>query len=184
MSDDGRTAVEIVLEQHQQVRTLFSRLEGSAGDEKRDVFDELLRLLAVHETAEEMVIYPALRRAPGGDEIASARTEEENAAKSRLSDLESMGVEHDGFDAALQEFRRLVLDHAAREEQEALPVVAEHTDADQLRRMGAAFVVAETMAPTHPHPHAPESAVGNLLTGPFVGMVDRVRDAVRAVTKD
>jgi hypothetical protein len=37
--------------------------------------------------------------------------------------------------------------------------------------------MAEGMAPTRPHKAAPESAVGNLLVGPFVAMVDRVRDA-------
>jgi hypothetical protein len=32
------------------------------------------------------------------------------------------------------------------------------------------------MAPTHPHPHGPTSGIGNQLVGPFVAMVDKVRD--------
>jgi hypothetical protein len=40
-------------------------------------------------------------------------------------------------------------------------------------------LLAEKFAPTHAHRMAPESAVGNLLVGPFVAMVDRVRDAIR-----
>ena len=50
--------------------------------------------------------------------------------------------------------------------------------------MGRAFQLAEAMAPTHAHRMAPESAIGNLLVGPFVSMVDRVRDAIRDATRD
>ncbi|MBV8303869.1 MAG: hypothetical protein JOZ04_06640 [Acidimicrobiia bacterium] len=38
---------------------------------------------------------------------------------------------------------------------------------------------AEKLAPTHPHTHAPESAVGNLILGPFVAMADKVRNVLR-----
>jgi hypothetical protein len=50
--------------------------------------------------------------------------------------------------------------------------------------MTSELEVAEAMAPTHPHKMAPESAAGNLLVGPFVAMVDRVRDALRDARKD
>jgi hypothetical protein len=49
--------------------------------------------------------------------------------------------------------------------------------------MTGAIKVAERMAPTHPHPHGPDGPIGNLLVGPFVGMVDRVRDAIAAATR-
>ena len=42
--------------------------------------------------------------------------------------------------------------------------------------MDLAFVAAETIAPTHAHRFAPESAAGNLLLGPGVALIDRVRD--------
>ncbi|MCA1672167.1 MAG: hypothetical protein LC799_08180 [Actinobacteria bacterium] len=38
---------------------------------------------------------------------------------------------------------------------------------------------AEARAPRHPHPHGPESALGNILVGPFVAVVDRVHDTLR-----
>jgi hypothetical protein len=44
--------------------------------------------------------------------------------------------------------------------------------------MGAAVKAAEAMAPTHPHP-ALQTPAENILAGPFVAMVDRVRDVVR-----
>lgn len=171
--------MEVVLDQHQHARDLFARLDTATAENSQDVFDQLLRLLAVHETAEEEVIYPALRRIPGGDPVADARAHEEDRAKKALSHLERIGTHSDEFRPRLLEFRDMVLAHAEREEQEALPLLRENIEPEQLRQMGASFLLAEAMAPTHPHPHSPESAVGNLLTGPFLAMVDRVRDAIR-----
>ena len=53
-------------------------------------------------------------------------------------------------------------------------------DADTLQSMRTAFETAERMAPTHPHPPGPESALGNMLVGRFVAVVDKVRDALRS----
>ena len=43
--------------------------------------------------------------------------------------------------------------------------------------MGRAAKLAETIAPTRPHPGV-ESQVANLLAGPFAAMLDRPRDAI------
>jgi hypothetical protein len=43
--------------------------------------------------------------------------------------------------------------------------------------MRKAVKFAESVAPTRPHPGV-ESAPANMLAGPFVAMVDRVRDAL------
>lgn len=182
-NEDEPDAVEVVLGQHEHVRALFARLGVAGVQDRQETFDDLLRLLAVHETAEEEVIYPALRRIAGGEEIAKARTDEEDAAKRALSDLERLGVDGKDFDRRLLAFRDMVLSHVESEEQEALPLLRAHLEPERLRQMATGFLTAEAMAPTHPHRHAPESATGNLLTGPFLAMVDRVRDALRGFTK-
>jgi hypothetical protein len=40
--------------------------------------------------------------------------------------------------------------------------------------------MAKKVAPTHPHPHAPNSPPGNLAVGPVLALVDRVRDAAQS----
>lgn len=172
-------AVDLLTAQHVEVRRLFSQLQGGIQG-RSDTFECLVRLLAVHETAEEEVVYPALRlTGPDGERVAEARKAEENEAKTMLSDLEKIGVDGEGFDAQLESFRLAVLEHAQSEEREVFPRLRQTLDAEELQGMRTALEVAERMAPTHPHPHGPESAVGNLLVGPFVAVVDRVRDALR-----
>jgi hypothetical protein len=59
-----------------------------------------VRLLAVHETAEEEVIYPDIHSEPGGDEVADARVRDEREAKRMVSDLERVDLDSDEFSPA------------------------------------------------------------------------------------
>ncbi len=176
----SQDVVDLLLEQHEEVRRLFAEVEQQTGDEQRDAFEELVRLLAVHETAEEEVVYPAVRKmVDDGDSLADARTAEESEAKSALSELEKLGVDHEDFDAKLEACKQLVLAHAENEEREVFPGLRESHSVEQLRSMAGGVRAAESLAPTHPHPHGPESAVGNIAVGPFAALADRVRDAIR-----
>jgi hemerythrin superfamily protein len=170
--------VSILLQQHQTVRTLMGAVSSAEPSARAAAFEPLLRLLAVHETAEEMVVYPALRRHAGkeGERIAKARTTEEARAKKVLVDLEKMDAASAEFLTAFTSFSRDVEEHAAAEEREVFPLLAKCADAEELRGLGVQLQVAESLAPTRPHRNAPESAVGNMLIGPFVAMADRVRD--------
>ena len=172
--------VDLVLTQHCEERSLFGHIQGATGQSKQGSFDRLVNLLAVHEPAEEMVIYPAVRSTgPDGERLADARTAEESEAKDALSDLEKTDIDSPDFDTKLQAFEQLVDSHARNEEQEIFPLLRESQSREQLAKMADALKAAERVAPTHPHPHGPESAVGNVVVGPFVAVVDRVRDALR-----
>jgi hemerythrin superfamily protein len=176
--------VALLKAQHEQVRQLFSDVSGSTGESRRDAFECLVRLLAVHETAEEEVVYPAVKRSvDGGDAIVQARLQEEDSAKQMLSDLEKIGPEGERFQTQLAALQQAVLTHAEHEEQEVFPQLRAALDAETLSKMASSLETAEKMAPTHPHPHGPESAAGNIMVGPFVAVVDRVRDALRSGSK-
>jgi hemerythrin superfamily protein len=176
----NETVTDFLRRQHAEVRSMFAQMEGAQGETRTQIFDCLRAFLAVHETAEEEVIYPALRKS-GGDAAAvvAARLKEEDQAKKTLSELEKLGPDGEGFGGLFAEFRSAVIDHAHSEETEVFPLLEHSQDADALRSMAQKLAKAEKMAPTHPHPHAPESGVGNMALGPFVAMVDKVRDALK-----
>jgi hemerythrin superfamily protein len=176
-------AVRIVKDQHEQIRDLF-RSVLTTGSGRDEPFEALVRLLAVHETAEEMVIYPVVEKeGDDGARIVAARRAEEDEAKKSLADIEKLDRDSTEFETSVATLRSSVEAHADAEEREVLPVLEQVKDADALARMARAFKVAETMAPTHPHKAAPESAVGNAVVGPFVALVDRARDAIRDATR-
>jgi len=173
--------VTLMLErQHQQVKDLFTRIGDGTTPTASDAFCELRRMLAVHETAEEMVVYPALRKTGDeGERIAKERLAEEDKAKTVLHELESVALSDPAFATKIADFKRAVVAHAEAEEREVFPRIRQSASPETLVTMGRALLKAEEGAPTHPHPHAPQSAVGNLVGGPFLAMVDKVRDALR-----
>ena len=171
--------IRILLEQHARIRELFKDVMSAEGEHKQQAFDELRALLAVHETAEEEIVYPLVRKTlPDGDGLADARIAEENAAKQALSDLEKMGVDDAAFPSKFASFRQDVLRHAENEERLVFGPLRERLDADRLEKVAKALTAAEAVAPTHPHPHGPSSATGHFVVGPFAAIADRVRDAL------
>ena len=80
-------------------------------------------------------------------------------------------------------FSVAVEEHASAEEREVFPLLERKLNRIVLRGLAVQLQIAEGIAPTHPHKLAPESAIGNMLVGPFVSMVDRVRDLFRDASK-
>ncbi|GLY63943.1 hemerythrin domain-containing protein [Amycolatopsis taiwanensis] len=181
---DDQNVVELLLSQHTQIKDLFGQLSKAQGDRKRELFEDLVRLLAVHETAEEIVVHPTARREiDKGDSVVEARLHEESEAKQALAELHDLGVDHPDFDAKLAQLAKDVVDHADHEERDEFPQLRAKLPEERLRRMAGALRIAESTAPTRPHAMAPESAVANILAGPPIAVFDRVRDAVRDWTR-
>jgi hemerythrin superfamily protein len=171
--------IQAVQNDHQRIKSLMNQIPH-AGDEKRDLFQELVTTLAVHETAEEEIVHPLARRAQNGDDVVEPRLAEEDHGKKALADLEKIGVDDARFDAEFAKLREEVLRHAQNEEEQEHPMLERNLDPQQLARAASRFRKAEQMAPTHAHASAPESATGNVIVGSFVAVADRVRDAIRS----
>ncbi|WP_020574158.1 hemerythrin domain-containing protein [Actinopolymorpha alba] len=175
-----KDVVDLLVEQHKEIKELFTRVANARGMQKRALFDNLVRLLAVHETAEEEVVHPMARREiANGDRVVNARLREEGRAKRDLAELYDLGVDHVDFDKKLAALSESVIEHADREEKEEFPQLRRRISADQLRKMAGAVRTAQAAAPTRPHPMIGESAMANLLAGPPLAMIDRIQDAVR-----
>jgi hemerythrin superfamily protein len=171
--------VDLLLEQHGQIKELFVKLLAAPAGSRREPLEDLVRLLAVHETAEEQLVHPlARKRIESGDAVVEARLHEEHQAKQALSDLYDAGVDHLDFQTKVMMLRDAVVAHSTREEQEEFPRLRQSVPAEQLERLASAVRTAESVAPTRPHPGA-ESATANMLLGPPLAIFDRVRDMMR-----
>ncbi len=180
-SDD---VVNLLRDQHNLIKDLFEEVLSASSDEAREkAFVDLRQLLAVHETAEEMVVHPRARNEiADGDAIVDARLKEEHEAKEKLSRLEKIDVSSKEFLNELTMFRDDVIDHAEHEENEEFNKLQRKLDSDDLGRMAKAVQAAEAIAPTRPHPGV-ESAKANFAVGPFASMLDRARDAISAALR-
>ncbi|WP_217239373.1 hemerythrin domain-containing protein [Streptomyces sp. AC555_RSS877] len=171
--------VALLMRQHGDIRNLFDEVEASTGDARQQAFRRLVRLLAVHETAEEEVVHPFVRRnVGGGEDVVEARLAEERSAKETLSALDDMDTDDPKFLPQLLALRADVQEHARAEERYEFIHIRRSADAGALASLAKGVKAAEAMAPTRPHPGV-ESATANMALGPVVALMDRTRDAVR-----
>ncbi|WP_236050577.1 hemerythrin domain-containing protein [Nonomuraea cypriaca] len=173
--------IELLVAQHAMIRDLFDEVEQAPAGQRGEAFTRLVRLLAVHETAEEEIVHPyARRKIDGGDGVVDDRLAEENEAKQLLVEMDEMGADAPDFMGKLLMLRAAVEAHARSEERYEFTQLRGHTSVAERRSLAAGVKAAEAMAPTHPHPGT-ESAAKNVLAGTPLAMMDRVRDVIRQV---
>jgi len=170
--------IGILLEQHARVRELFEDVRGSAGDERREHFNELRALLAVHETAEQIVLRPNTAERVNA-RLADARIEEEVEATKALAELEELDVNSPAFAASFAQFEKSVTEHAEAEENEEFPAIVNDYTVEERQRMGRMLKATETIAPTHPHPSVAGHEMATIATLPVASIIDRARDILR-----
>lgn len=170
--------IDLILAQHARIEDLFAEAASEDPGQRRESFQELARLLAVHETAEEELIHPLARDSDGdADPVVDAHLEEERLAKELLASMVDEGTAAPGYPANLLRLREMVLTHAEHEERHEFPRLRLRFG-ERLVGLTIPFRAAEALAPTRPHPGV-ESAAANLALGPFLAIADRVRDAIR-----
>jgi len=174
----GIDVVNFLHDQHAQIKSAFKQVLATSGEDRKNLFLALRRLLAVHETAEEEVVHPVARRAlTDGEMVVRARLEEEHHAKQILTRLEGLEGDSLEFEQELVTLQSSVVLHARAEEVNEFQRLGDVLERDQLERMRNAVQLAERLAPTRPHAGV-ESAALNLLVGPFAAMLDRARDLI------
>jgi hemerythrin superfamily protein len=174
------SVIEKLLEDHQRVKQSFAKFEAADRQKWWGMFQDLTNDLVRHEVAEEEIVYPEVRKAlPDGDKLADARISEQAEAEELLSAMEKKGEGDKDFAANLTKLREAVLAHAEKEEQTVFIPLASAVNQERLEQLGQRYEKAKSMAPTHPHPNAPDTPPGNMMLGPVAAIADRFRDAVR-----
>lgn len=178
--DGGDDVVSLLLNQHARIRELCDAVaHAPAPAARRQPFDQLLRLMVVHEAVEEEIVHPYVRRrVTDSASMIDERLREENAAKKMLVALDALGPDNAAFPSVFAQFHTSVLEHAAKEEDKEFAGLRAGTRPAERKAMAAAVKVAAALAPTHPHPGL-ESAPRNLLVGTPLAMIDRARDLIR-----
>ncbi|CAN5653672.1 hypothetical protein BH10ACT3_BH10ACT3_04790 [soil metagenome] len=180
-------AITLLKNDHKTVEQLFKRYE-QAGDnalvEKRHLVDRIIEELSIHAAVEEQLFYPAARSTvPDTEDIALESIEEHHIVKWELSELEDMDPSDERFDAKVTVLMENVRHHVEEEETDFFPKVREELGRNALNDLGDAMVGAKKLAPTHPHPMAPDTPPGNLVAGFMAGAKDRLGDAAKGVAQ-
>lgn len=178
MGHGGNVIAELTTD-HREVDELFAEIEKQpvGDDRRRKLADELTIELVRHSVAEEMHLYPAVRRfVDDGDDMADKELSDHAKVEQHLKELEGLPADDPQFDHLVAKLKLEVSEHVRDEEGRLFPLLAAACSPAALDELGEKVRAAKKTAPTRPHPSAPDTPPGNKILGPGAGLVDRARD--------
>ena len=166
---------------HRDLQDLMLAHDAETDPARRgELLAELAERALRHAFAEETVLFPAYRQyLPSSGDVVSAHIESEHqAVNDSLKKLQSIDPEDPGYAELVSSTFALIRDDARNEEDVLLPQLQQVLTEDGLRALGDAWEVARRTSPTRPHPKISRRPPGNVLTGPFLAVSDRIKDAI------
>jgi hemerythrin superfamily protein len=163
---------------HREALALLDRVAATTDPtEKRDLADTVIAEVVRHAVAEEMYVYPAMRdHVPDGEKEVEHDIEEHKRLEETMKRLEAVDTTEPLFDDLVRQMTEQLRHHAHDEESEQFPKLRAEVSREELVRLREKVDTAKKVAPTRPHPNAPNAELFHKLVGPGVGLVDRLRD--------
>jgi hemerythrin-like domain-containing protein len=179
-SDSDDVITELVKD-HREVQQMFDRLleRQVPTEERASIVSDVITELVKHSVVEEQHLYPLARRAlDDGDQIADHEIAEHAEAERLMKQLEQTDMMDASFEPTLHRLMTDIRHHIEEEERDLFPRLRQSCPAEELQELGDTVRSWKKVAPTHPHPSAPDTPPADKVMGPVAGLVDRVRDAL------
>ena len=142
-------AIDLIMKDHQELRTLLTRIVTAKGEERREELVEKLRVeLVAHERMEEEVFYPPLRDNKKTHDIVLEGYQEHHVADLILDELVEMPPDAEMWHAKANVLKENVEHHLEEEEKDMFPKARKVLSEEQLEQLGARMeaVKREAMA--------------------------------------
>ncbi|MEV0977548.1 hemerythrin domain-containing protein [Streptomyces sp. NPDC049915] len=181
MAGHGGNVIDELVTDHREVEEMFGQIEAlpPGSKDRKLLADKVTMELVRHSVAEEAYLYPAVREhVPGGDAIADKELEDHAEAEQIMKDLEGCDATDPEFDRLIGRLMTEIRSHVADEEGNLFPKLRAACPPQALDQLGDKVRQAKKMAPTRPHPMAPDKPPANKMLAPGTGLVDRIRDAL------
>lgn len=162
---------ELILADHKDLKVYLRKFEESPTFEEASRWlHQFIWDICRHSIAEEIILYPILKKVPDGKHKWNESLEEHRKIKEPLSQVEKI-KDLDLLIAKVKEVTDVLMHHVDFEEKEVLPAINSVCDKDFLIREGNRFLRRKFIAPTRPHTMAPDSfptleSLGELLLSP------------------
>lgn len=161
---------------------MFAQLEnmtGSTDSKVQSLAEQVVTALVKHSVAEEIYLYPTVRKVvPGGDGIADHELSEHAEAEQTMKRLEGLTPEEPEFWPTVHKLITEIRHHVAEEENGLFPQLRAACSMEDLQELGRKVERVQKVSPTRPHPAAPSEGAALAALAPGIGLVDRVRDAL------
>jgi len=137
LSQQPPSATELLKTQHEEVKTLFKRIEkASTRAAKTKYFDELAANLAAHDAIEREIFYPACEKAMGMTDLLGEALVEHGVVEFSLYQADQARKDKD-FEFKCKVLSEIVEHHVEEEEEDFFPKVEKALGKQKLQELGA-----------------------------------------------
>lgn len=154
-AEHGDVVTELVRD-HRDIQGVVAELEQPAGrvpERRADLVSQAILELVRHSVAEELVLYPALRRhVPDGGGLVDRCTARHAEAERLMRDLAPRSAGEPGFEDRLADLLAATERHIYEQEHEVFPTLAAVCSPQELDDLGGRVAAIKRVAPADPHP--------------------------------
>ena len=177
----GKDIFQLIIDEHRLVDQLGAQYQATTdAHERQHIAHNIVKLLSLHAACEEMTLYPAIKlRLPNGAQLVQQALAEHQEVKQLLLALDNAQVGQSGYDERLLTCLADIQQHVGEEESELLPALRQACSDAEVAEMTEAWMHAKKIAPSRPHPEAPNEPPENKLVNAQTAPLDAVRDAGR-----
>jgi hypothetical protein len=166
--DEDHDIASVITRDHNRVTALVQQLSAIPGHKKggsaaqiqrrESIVDLIATSLSKHESAEEELFWPAVRKhVPDGDGLAERGAQQEQAATETLTALARSDADSDEFDDLVEQLVLRLRKHTSFEEQ-VLLAFRDAVPKDQRAKLGRKFRSAESHPSTRARSPAPRKS--------------------------
>jgi Hemerythrin HHE cation binding domain len=130
-------ALELLKQDHQEVKKLFQQAEDAEGKQKTEVFAKIKKALETHTRIEEGIFYPAMEKREELKDMVLESLEEHKQVKTLLKEMDALVSDSEKFEPKLKVLQENVEHHAEEEEEgKMFPKARQLFDKAALERLG------------------------------------------------
>jgi len=181
--------VDYLIRDHRTIEEVFDTYAHTIDTStKRRLVNEMIRLLSMHTVIEERFLYPLCKEViledGQGEKLSEHGIKEHRKMKLTLERLLSLDENTETFDEEVKHLIKETKHHHGDEEEDIFPLLRKYASKECLIEFASQLDSAKSIAPTHPHPGAPDRPPFNTLVTPILAVADKIMDQTRLFPGD
>jgi hypothetical protein len=175
----GLPIENLIIQDHTVIKTVYDKFKTCTIKEEAEKWrNELVYEIARHSIAEEIILYPLMRKKlPDGENLFQNSIKEHHEVKENLYKAQGIDPYSEDFKKKVSDVMDLLMKHIQKEEKEILPSLAKHVTEEDRIKAGNSFSRRKLIVPTRPHTMVPETPPTlNSILGLLTSPIDKFRD--------
>ena len=141
-TDNEMSIRDLIRMDHTKTNTLFMQIEGTDDPQKlQEYFGQIYKDLSAHATAEEQVVYPAVR---SYYQNTQDLYQEQAEMKQMLEQIKALNPSASDFKENVTRLMRAVQHHVQQEENEMFPKIRDNFSDEQQKQMATEFKIVKS----------------------------------------